>query len=78
MAIDRRGVLEGEPFDFKETKDGKVMLYYEGRQVEMLTGKEADRFLKRAAGADAAALQLLMAKATKNFKRGNERVGKDK
>ena len=76
MATDQRKVLEGEPFDFKETKDGKVMLFHDGRQVEMLTGKEADKFLKRAAGADAHALQLLMAKATKNFKRGNERMGR--
>ena len=47
MATDQRKVLEGEPFDFKETKDGKVMLFFEGRQVEMLTGKEADKFLFR-------------------------------
>lgn len=73
---DPKKVLEAETFDFKETKDGKVLLYHQGRQIEVLTGPEAEKFLKRAKGADHKALQLLMARATKNFKRGNERAGK--
>ena len=73
MAGDKKRVLEGETFDFKETKDGRVMLFHNGRQVETLTGREAERFIKRMAGADHRAAQLLLAKATKNFKRGNER-----
>lgn len=73
---DPKKVLEADTFDFKETNDGKVMLYHNGRQVEVLTGKDAEKFIKRAQGADHQALQLLMARATKNFKRGNERAGK--
>ena len=76
MAGDKKKVLEGDTFDFKETKDGRVMLYHNGRQVEVLTGPDAKKFIKRMAGADHRTGQLLMAKATKNFKRGNERSGK--
>jgi len=76
VAGDKKKVLEGETFDFKQAKDGRVLLFHNGRQVEVLTGRDAEKFLKRVAGADHRAAQLLMAKATKNFKRGNERSGK--
>ena len=76
VAGDKRKVLEGDTFDFKETKDGKVFLYHNGRQIEVLTGSEAVKFVKRITSADHSGAQLLMAKATKNFKRGNEKMGK--
>jgi hypothetical protein len=40
--------------------------------VTTLAGKEAERFLAKIA-ADPGAAQMVMAKATGNFKRGNER-----
>ena len=43
------------------------------KTVTTLAGDGAQRFLARAEGADAAGLQQLMARATGNFKRGNER-----
>ena len=60
-------------FDYRTTKDGKVFISYESRDVTTLRGGDAIRFLDRirAAGHDEA--QLAMAKATGNFKRGNER-----
>jgi len=76
VAGDKKKVLEAETFDFKETKDGRVMLYHQGRLIETLTGRDAEKFLKRASSVDHRGLQLLMAKATKNFKRGNERSSK--
>ncbi len=76
MAGDKKNVLSGDSFDAKETKDGKVLLYYEGRHIETLTGAAAAKFSKRMAGADHRTQQLLIAKATKNFKRGNEKAGK--
>ncbi|MDV6375995.1 hypothetical protein [Deinococcus arenicola] len=40
---------------------------------------DAERFLKRVAGLEDHAAQLLMARATGNFKRGNERpAGREK
>ena len=65
-------------FLYRERKDGQVFLYFRGRHVETLQGRDANRFLERAAGADDAALQLLMAKATRNFKRGNERLANER
>lgn len=65
--------MGGEVFSFRQTKDGQVMISWEGRWVVTLKGQEAQRFLRRAERASEADLQLLMAKATGNFKRGNER-----
>lgn len=76
MAGDKKNFLAGDSFDAKETKDGKVLLYHDGRHIETLTGAVAAKFSKRIAGADHRTRQLLIAKATKNFKRGNERAGK--
>jgi hypothetical protein len=67
--------LSSEPFDYQETKDGKVLLFHKGKHIETLTGTAALRFLARASNVDSRGVQLLMAKATKNFKRGNERSG---
>jgi len=64
----------GQPFAFRETKDGRVRISYRGRVVATLTGCEARRFVLRSLRASDRELQLLMAKATGNFKRGNERV----
>ena len=45
----------------------------DGRVVTTLAGGAAKRFLDRVEGADADAAQQLMARATGNYKRGNER-----
>ncbi|MED1864414.1 hypothetical protein P4V41_13185 [Fictibacillus nanhaiensis] len=72
--IDKRNRLEGKPFSYRETKDHNVFLDYYGKQVKILKGKEAEKFLNRIKAADSEmAEQLIMAKITGNFKRGNER-----
>ncbi len=70
MAIDRRGKLVEEPFDVQVTRDS-VLVRFRSRLVRTLTGKDADEV--RAAAGDGAAVQLLVARKTGNFKRGNER-----
>ena len=65
--------LEHEPLGFQRLKDDRVSFYHHDRHVVTLAGAIARRFLDRADGLAGEALQLLMAKATKNFKRGNER-----
>jgi hypothetical protein len=62
-----------EDFAYKATKSGKVFISWRGKQVKILAGKEAEKFLALAAGADESEAQLLMAKRSGNFKRGNER-----
>jgi hypothetical protein len=70
--IDRRGKLAEEPFDVQVTRD-KVLVRFRGRLVRTLTGADADEVRGAVAGGDPAAVQLLVARRTGNFKRGNER-----
>ena len=62
-----------EQFDYRATKDGKVLVSWEGRVVTTLKDERAQRLPAKAGSADAEACRLLMAGATRNFKRGNER-----
>ena len=71
--IDKRGVLDEEVFAYKITKDGKVFISYEGKQVVTLSGKRAEEFARKIQNAQGKDAQLIMAKVTGNFKRGNER-----
>ena len=74
--IDARGKLEEEPFDYQITKDKRVLLYYEGKLIKTLSGKQASKFISQIDDVDWREAQLILAKATGNFKRGNERDGK--
>ena len=60
-------------FDYRTTKDGKVLISWYGKQVTILRGKSAQKFLARVDGADDRSAQLAMAKVTGHFKHGNER-----
>lgn len=62
-----------DPFSWRETKAGEVMIERGGRVVVTLGGTSAIRLLERLDRADDAQQQLLLAKATGNYKRGNER-----
>lgn len=69
--------LDDEIFSYRETKDGSLMIDWQGQIVKTFKGKEANRVLSRLN--DAATdqeIQLILAKATGNFKRGNERLFK--
>jgi hypothetical protein len=63
-------------FSFDHHKDEHVTICHLGKAVTVLKGAKAVRFLERVTGADAEKQQLVMAKATGNFKRGNERSTK--
>lgn len=65
--------LADEPFSYVTRADGTIVIRYHGAPVMRLRGRAADRFSTRVDGADAAGAQQLMARATGNFKRGNER-----
>jgi hypothetical protein len=56
-----------------ETEGGAVAIYHHGRRATVLRGRSAERFLAAAQNGDP---QQLMAHATGNYKRGNERAGK--
>lgn len=71
--VDARGRLEAEPFEHRVTKDGSVRISYAGKVVTTLAGERARHLVNALATADDPAVQLLLAKATGNFRRGNER-----
>lgn len=71
--IDKRNKLDEEFFSYRETKDGRVMLYWHEKHIKTLVGKEAEKFRSRMEGLEGKEAQLLMARVTGNFKRGNER-----
>lgn len=65
--------FDQEVFTFKDTKDGKVFIYWNGREVKTLNSKNGRKFLTQLNDLDGQAEQLLLAKITGNFKRGNEK-----
>jgi hypothetical protein len=65
--------LAHEPFSFHLTKDGRVRISFQGRVVTTIAGTRAEGLASRLRSADAAAVQQLLARATGNFKHGNER-----
>lgn len=60
-------------FAYTVTRDDVVTIFFHKKVVTTLKGKAAIKFLNAAACADEETLQHLMARATGNFKRGNER-----
>jgi hypothetical protein len=60
-------------FSFQRIKTGQVMLFWKNRHVKTLNGIEAAHFIDKMKQADPREAFLIMAKATGNFKRGNER-----
>jgi hypothetical protein len=65
--------LAGEPFSFQTRADGSIVIRYHAAPVTILRGTAAARFVVRVSDVDAPTAQQLMARATGNFKRGNER-----
>ncbi|WP_175639045.1 hypothetical protein [Metabacillus schmidteae] len=77
--IDKRNHLDETPFSYRVNKDKTIFLEYYGRQVKILKGKEAEKFLRKVNQAENEKdVQLVMAKITGNFKRGNEKEAKVK
>ncbi len=74
MNVDQRGKLEDNPFDYQITKDGKVMIFYNGKQVKVMKGKPAEKLIARLKDSGDHDIQLELARVTGNFKRGNERT----
>jgi hypothetical protein len=70
--IDKRGRLDQEIFSYRENKD-KVFIFWHKKQVMILKGQQARKFIEKIAHLDGKEAQLVMAKITGNFKHGNER-----
>lgn len=73
MNIDKRGILETEPFSYQITKDKKVRLFYRNKEIKMLSENTAISFISKIENCSISEQQLVMAKITGNFKHGNEK-----
>ena len=78
--IDKRNRLGEEPFAYRMTKDGTVAINYKGKQIKVVKDREAERLITKIKAVENNILevQLLLAKITGNFKRGNEKLSKNK
>ena len=76
--VDKKGRLDEEVFTYRATKDKKVFIYWNGRQVKVLNSENALTFIDEISEAEGKEAQLIMAKATGNFKHGNEKQAKNK
>jgi len=70
--IDKRSRLDDEIYSYRESKD-KVFIFWYKKQVMILKGQQARKFIDKIEHLDGKAAQLVMAKITGNFKHGNER-----
>ena len=72
--MDARGRLIDDPFAYRLTKDGKVLISRGGRLVVTVSGPAAERLSAWLGSAsDESQIQQLLARATGNYRRGNEK-----
>lgn len=74
--IDKKHKLDTEPFTYEITKENKILIYWQGKQVSTLKGKSSEKLRNQLKNANAREVQLYLAKVTGNFKRGNEKDNK--
>jgi hypothetical protein len=72
-ASDDRGRLTADPFDYRVTKEGGVIVFRGGRAVMTVGGNDAARLVAALQRADDSQAQQLLARASGNYRRGNER-----
>jgi hypothetical protein len=63
--------LDDDPFTWAITKDGRVLVFRAGRPVAIVAGAQADRLRSKLVNSPDEA-QHALARATGNYRRGNE------
>jgi len=74
--IDKRGKLTENRFSYKSTKEGKIFISYQNRQIMILKEKKAAALLTKLQSKDSQQVQLILAKVTGHFKHWNEKPEK--
>jgi hypothetical protein len=64
--------FDDDPFTWMTTKVGRVLVFRAGRQIAIVAGAQADRLRPKLADSPDEA-QHALARATGNYRRGNER-----
>ena len=70
---EERGLLLTDPFDYRVTKQGGIIVSRGGRPVMTVGGRSAALMVAALQRADDSQVQHLLARATGNYRRGNER-----
>jgi hypothetical protein len=65
-----------ESFSYRQYKNGTISIYWNAKEIMILKGKPAQKFASQIEDANESEIQLILAKITGNFKRGNEREAK--
>jgi len=60
-------------FTHRISRDGRVLISWQGRVVTTIAGPKATMLIEQLARSDRRGVQHLLARATGNFKHGNER-----
>jgi len=63
------------PFSYKITKEEKVIIYRNNKQIKIVKGKWSQQFIATIPTASEEKIQLMLAKVTGHYKHGNERRG---
>jgi hypothetical protein len=66
-----------EPFGFRVTADGTVRVQRRGRTVKVISGSAAAKLAPQLEDADDETVQALLQRATGNYRRGTEQMGRD-
>ncbi len=75
---DQHAKLDQQPFDYQTVGDDKLLIFAFGKLVRTLKGEKAKKLISKINEVeDEKAAQLILAKATGYFKRGNERRSLD-
>ncbi|WP_312651910.1 hypothetical protein [Proteiniclasticum sp.] len=74
--IDKRNRLDDHPFDYVVFKNQSLQIYYNGKPVVILKDQKARDLIEKLEKAEDKDIQLILAKITGNFKRGNEKLFK--
>lgn len=74
--IDQRDRLKENPFSYEVAKSGKIRVFYKNKMIMNLSENDSMKLMKKLNGKNDFDTQLILAKVTGNFKRGNERRGK--
>ena len=74
VSIDKRNQLKENPFSFKITKENKLIIFRNNKQVKIISSKSNADFLHLVKqNVDDDKIQLALAKLTGNYKHGNEK-----
>ncbi|MBP1045746.1 hypothetical protein I6N96_05600 [Enterococcus sp. BWM-S5] len=67
-------LVEDQAFTFQESKEGKIIIFYYNKQIMIVKEQRARTLSQKLANASLEEQQMILAKTTGNFKRGNERL----